>query len=71
MATMSATLDDRWEWVELRRFGSVEATYVKGACRHREIVPVESVFVASALGEAVVAHLCLTCDAQLPEEWRP
>lgn len=33
-------------------------------CRHREAVPVES-------GGETVAHLCLTCDEQLPAEWRP
>ena len=60
---MSTDLDPRWEWVELRRFGDPQPTYVKGACNHLEVVPVES-------GGEVVAHLCLTCDAQLPEEWR-
>jgi hypothetical protein len=50
-------LDPRWDWVDV---STVEegygTTFVKGACRHTEVVPVESVD-----GE-VVAKLCLTCD---------
>jgi len=56
---MSADLDERWEWVELRHWGSMEPTYVKGPCRHLEVVTVET-------GGEVVAHLCRTCDSQLP-----
>jgi hypothetical protein len=60
-------LDPRWEWVEERQLCNPDPTYVRGACNHLEVVP-----VASALDEDVVlAHLCLTCDQQLPAEWRP
>lgn len=38
--------------------------FIAQPCRHRDVVPVES-------GGDVVAYLCRTCDAQLPEEWRP
>lgn len=59
-------LDDRWEWVEMTRLCDPEPRYVRGRCRHLDVVPVESVVT----GE-LVAHLCLTCDAQLPAEWHP
>jgi hypothetical protein len=61
-------LDPRWEWVEDRRLCDVGPSYVKGACNHLEVVPVET--AAGGVVE-VVAHLCLTCDAQLPAEWKP
>lgn len=51
--------DPRWEWVETWTLCSAEPTYLRVRCRHLEVVPVESM-----AGE-VVAHLCLTCDAQL------
>lgn len=57
-------LDPRWKWVEVRRLGDREPTYIKGSCNHLDVVPVES-------GGETVAHLCLTCDAQLPAGWRP
>jgi hypothetical protein len=53
-------LDPRWEWIEIATRGERDPVYIKGPCRHLEIVPVESVS-----GE-VVARLCRTCDAQLP-----
>lgn len=52
-------LDPRWEWIELRRLGDAEPTYLKGTCNHLDVVPVEA-------GGERVARLCLTCDAQLP-----
>lgn len=60
-------LDPRWNWVEVREFGEPGPTYIRGLCNHlpREVVPVES-----AEGETV-AHLCQTCDTQLPAEWTP
>lgn len=54
-------LDPRWEWYETRKL-SGEVTYHKGRCKHMEVEPVVS------SGETV-AHLCLTCDEQLPGEW--
>ena len=56
--------DPRWEWLEVTRLGDRERRYMRGRCRHIDVVPVES-------GGVVVAHLCLTCDAQLHEEWQP
>lgn len=56
-------LDPRWEWIETRQFGEENPSYVRGACCHLEVVPVES-------GGETVAHLCTTCDTQLPAEWR-
>jgi hypothetical protein len=53
-------LDPRWQWAEVQITGSVTSHYVRTACNHTEIVPVESV-----TGE-VVARLCQTCDSQLP-----
>jgi hypothetical protein len=38
------------------------ATQPKDRCLHAEVVPVVS------YGETL-AHLCLTCDEQLPAEW--
>lgn len=55
-------LDPRWEWMEFRRMGDAHPTYRKVRCNHLEVVPVES-------GGETVAHLCLTCDQQLPAEW--
>lgn len=56
---MSEWLDPRWEWVEIWRFGEVNPVHVRGRCNHLDLVPVEA-------GGEVVAHLCLTCDQQLP-----
>lgn len=59
---MSADLDPRWEWIETMQLGEPGPQYIRGLCNHLEIEPVQSVE-----GETV-AHLCLTCDAQLPAE---
>lgn len=53
-------LDSRWDWIEVTPFGDSVPQYIRGACRHLEIVD-----VVSTLGE-VIARLCQTCDAQLP-----
>lgn len=63
--TMS-DLDPRWEWFEVTALGDPGPVWMQGQCRHLQVVPV----AASADGETV-AHLCLTCDAQLPAEWQP
>jgi hypothetical protein len=55
-------LDPRWEWIEVAQFGKPGPDYIRGPCCHTEVVPVET-----AQGETV-AHLCTTCDTQLPEE---
>jgi hypothetical protein len=57
-------LDPRWDWIEVTEYGQRKPAYIKGQCNHLEVVPV------TALGETV-AHLCLTCDQQLPAEWQP
>jgi hypothetical protein len=49
-------LDPRWEWIEVRSF-SRPTRYIRGQCRHTELVPVAS-------GGELVAKLCLTCDQQ-------
>jgi hypothetical protein len=49
--------DPRWEWVHVPTYGDPDQ-WVRGCCRHVEVVPVTSV-----AGE-VVAQLCLTCDGQ-------
>jgi len=51
-------LDPRWDWVEVQLMGGPGPTYIKGACKHLEVIPVESV-----TGE-IVAQLCRTCDRQ-------
>lgn len=51
-------LDPRYEWVEVTRIGEAGPSFVRGACKHLDTVPVEA-------GGEVVAHLCLTCDMQL------
>lgn len=56
-------LDDRWEWTTIRNMAGDER-HVKTRCNHLEVVPVET-------GGVTVAHLCQTCDTQLPPEWRP
>ncbi|MFG2826093.1 hypothetical protein ACGFWI_01200 [Streptomyces sp. NPDC048434] len=60
---MTTDLDPRWEWIETTSLDGPEQ-WTKGRCRHLDTVPVQS-------GGAVVAHLCLTCDEQLPVEWEP
>jgi len=55
--------DSRWEWIDVSTFGG-RPEWIQGRCRHLDVVAVES-------SGATVAHLCLTCDAQLPEVWRP
>lgn len=57
-------LDPRWDWIACPNLDGT-TQYLRGLCRHREVVPVESV-----AGE-IVSHLCITCDYQLPKEWRP
>jgi hypothetical protein len=66
-------LDPRWDWIEVTEFGSPGPEYMKGACKHLETTPVYS---RDALDRQLdwdvgtpVAHLCLTCNAQLPPEW--
>lgn len=54
---MTIELDPRWEWVNVPTLDDPDR-WVRGACRHAEVVPVSSVE-----GE-VVARLCLTCDRQ-------
>lgn len=51
-------LDPRWEWIEVRDFGQASSDYIRGPCRHTELIPVKSID-----GE-IVAKLCLTCDRQ-------
>lgn len=53
-------LDPRWDWLEVTRVGDRNPRYIKSHCRHTEVIPVE------VIGGEVVAHLCLTCDGQLP-----
>lgn len=53
-------LDSRWDWHEVTAIGDRERRYIRGLCRHLQVVPVESA------GGQVIARLCLTCDAQLP-----
>ena len=67
-------LDPRWEWVEIRTLGDPAPMFVKGQCNHLDVVPVRAGdILTNGLGEqgALVGHLCLTCDTQLPAEWRP
>lgn len=52
-------LDPRYEWVEVGSLCDEHPTYIRGACRHLEVTPVEADGVE-------VARLCLTCDEQLP-----
>lgn len=63
--TENVALDPRWEWIEVVRFDEPGPTYVRGRCRHLEVVPVESIE-----GETV-AQLCMTCDTQLPGALSP
>jgi hypothetical protein len=51
--------DPHWEWIDVTAISDRDPVYVRGRCNHLETVPVES-------DGAVVAHLCLTCDCQLP-----
>jgi hypothetical protein len=57
---VSIEFDPRWDWIEITAIGDRTPQYIKGMCRHTEVIPVES-----RSGE-VVAQLCRTCDAQLP-----
>ena len=62
-AKQDARRDPRWEWYEISTFDGEPVRWVKGRCLHTEVEPVES-------DGQTVAHLCRTCDQQLPEEWR-
>jgi hypothetical protein len=53
-------LDPRWEWIEATTCSDPGPRWVRARCRHLEVIPVEG------LSGEVVAHLCLTCDTQLP-----
>lgn len=53
-------LDPRWDWDEVVNGWGEHVTWLK-TCRHTEIEQVES-------GGEIVAHLCLTCNHQLPAE---
>lgn len=65
---IGAKRPSRRERIAIEELGSREpVAYVYGACEHRNTVPVE----VSALWAEIVAHLCLDCDAQLPEDWEP
>lgn len=50
--------DERWEWHEVSTLSG--SRWVRGRCRHADVVPVPS------LDGETVAGLCLTCDEQLP-----
>jgi hypothetical protein len=56
-------LDPRWDWAEVYVWGESQPRYIKGFCNHLEVVLVKDV------DGLVVAHLCRTCDGQLPAEW--
>ena len=58
---MAVDLDPRWEWIEIQLLGEPGPRFIRGPCKHGNIVPVESVVTGELL-----AQLCLTCDAQLP-----
>ena len=58
--TSPVEFDPHWEWVDVTTITDREPVYVKGRCRHLDVVPVHTL-----VGETV-AQLCLTCDAQLP-----
>ena len=62
-AEVVSSLDPRWEWITMHSLAGDE-WHVKSRCNHTEVVPVEA-------GGEVIAHLCQTCDTQLPPEWRP
>jgi hypothetical protein len=54
-------LDPRYDWYEVPDFGRAEPGWIRGRCRHIDVVPVTSCVTGEHL-----ARLCLTCDAQLP-----
>lgn len=54
-------LDPRWHWIATQDLGRVGPDYVRGPCRHTEIIPVDSIVTGETL-----ARLCVTCDMQLP-----
>lgn len=66
MSQMSDPDDPRWEWINVATLTDNDE-WLRGCCTHLNVVPVRQ---AVTLGGAVVAHLCTTCDTQLPSEWR-
>lgn len=53
-------LDPRWEWIEVPEMGKPPGTlYLRGACRHTEVIDVESLVTGD-----VLSRLCVTCDTQ-------
>jgi hypothetical protein len=66
--------DPRWEWIEITKFGDPGPVYMKGSCNHLDVVPVDARdWITRSLAQdgEIIAHLCLTCDTQVPAEWRP
>jgi hypothetical protein len=59
-------LDPRWDWLNVQALGDPGPVWVKGQCRHTELVPVDSTVTGQE-----VARLCLTCDRQLPPREEP
>lgn len=55
--------EPEWEMIEVTTWGDSKPRYIRGRCLHNRMMPVESV-----VDGTVLAHLCLTCDAQLPVE---
>jgi hypothetical protein len=63
LPVMAAELDPRWDWIDISTYGEGPGTtFIKGACNHLEVEPVTDV------DGDLVAHLCRTCDTQLPAE---
>jgi hypothetical protein len=66
-ATVQAYVsDEEPETIVVTTYGGKE-TYVQGRCPHNLVIPIETVIDPPE----VIAHLCLRCDEQLPEGWKP
>jgi hypothetical protein len=65
---LNARRDPEWEYDAIMVAGEIDPVgWVRTACRHSRVVPVTT---GQGEDEELVAQLCLTCDAQLPADWR-
>lgn len=58
--------DPRWEWLDVTTIDGKGPAWIRGRCRHTEVVDVSS----CVTGE-ILARLCTTCDEQLPPPGAP
>ena len=62
---IESALDPNYEWIEVTNFGDSEPSYIKGGCKHRQVVPIYGDGREGFLDPTPIAHLCTVCERQL------